>query len=194
MSTCAECFEPVTEKRMESPCCGLIYHATCGVQKLAAAAHENHRVTCECGNVLFECDDCFAETTSTEQTIEEVMAKPGVPAQVKAIKAKFMEEKKARAAYTAYLRQKHAEVAEQLGTHTAAIKELKKAMFTTIKASEEFKAFRRLKASASLAQKKFGAEHSVGRRALRRLFTGDNWSRWYDTPASMFRRRFRIRL
>jgi hypothetical protein len=149
---------------------------------------------CECGNVLFECDSCFTDTTSTEQTVEEIMAKPGVPAQVRTIKAKITAEKKARAAYTTYLRQKHAEVAEQLGTHTTAIKELKKSMLTTIKASEEFKAFRRLRASAFLAQNKFGTEHSVGRRALRKLFTGDNWRRWYDTPASMFRRRFRIRL
>ena len=179
---------------MESPCCDLVYHAGCGVQKLADAAHENHRVSCECGAVLFECDNCFADTTSTEVALETVLAKPGVPAQVKVIKAKFTAEKKARAAYKKYLREKYVEFAEQVEAHKTAIKELKETTLTTIKASEEFKAFRRLRGSATLAKNKFSTEHSIRGRALRNLFAGGDWGRWYDTPISMFRRRFRIRL
>jgi hypothetical protein len=194
MSNCAECFEPVTEKRMETPCCGLVYHASCGIQKLAAAAHENHQVTCECGNVLFECENCFANTHTPETTIEEIMTKPGVPAQVKIVKAKFTAEKKARAAYTKYLREKYTQFAQEVATHKTAIEELKGATLTAIKASEEFKTFRRLRGSAFLAKNKFGTEHSIRGRALRKLFVGSDWGRWYDTPISMFNRRFRIRL
>ena len=179
---------------MESPCCDLVYHAGCGVQKLADAAHENHRVSCECGAVLFECDNCFADTTSTEVALETVLAKPGVPAQVKVIKAKFTAEKKARAAYKKYLREKYVEFAEQVEAHKTAIKELKETTLTAIKTSEEFKTFRRLRGSATLAKNKFSTEHSIRGRALRNLFAGGDWGRWYDTPISMFRRRFRIRL
>jgi len=149
---------------------------------------------CECGNVLFECDDCFTTPITSDVTIEQLMTKPGVPAQVKAIKAKFTVEKKARAAYTKYLREKYTQFAQQVATHKTAIEELKETTLTAIKASEEFKTFRRLRGSAFLAKNKFGTEHSVGGRALRKLFTGSDWHRWYDTPASMFRRRFRIRL
>jgi len=180
---------------MESPCCGLIYHASCGVKKLADSAHLNHRVNCECGALLFQCDDCFSEITpEAETTIEAVMAKPEVPAQIKAIKAKFTAEGKARAAYMKYLKTQRTEFSQTVETHMAAIKQLKGNMLNTIKASEEFKSYRRLRASAFLAKNKFSTEHSIRGRVLRKLFMGSDWGRWYDTPVSMFRRRFRIRL
>ena len=122
------------------------------------------------------------------------MVKPGVPAQIKAIKAKFTAEGKARTTYMKYLKAKRAEFSQTVETHLAAIKELKGDMLAVIKASEEFKSYRRLKASAALAKNKFSAEHSIRGRVLRKLFTGSDWGRWYDTPVSMFRRRFRIRL
>jgi hypothetical protein len=131
---------------------------------------------------------------SAETTIEMILAKPGVPAVVKAIKAKFTAEGKARAAYKKYLRERLAEFAEQMAAHKAAIEELKESMLATIKASDEFKTFRRLRGAAHLAKNKFSAEHSIKGRALRGLFGGSDWGRWYDTPVSMFRRRFRIRL
>jgi hypothetical protein len=129
-----------------------------------------------------------------ETTIEMVMAKPGVPAVVKTIKAKFTAENKARAAYKKYLRERQAEFGQQVAAHKVAINELKESMLTTIKASDEFNTFRRLRGAAHLAKNKFSAEHSIKGRALRRLFGGSDWGRWYDTPVSMFRRRFRIRL
>ena len=190
MSTCAQCSEPITGKIMESPCCGLIYHAACGIQKLASAAHTDHRVNCECGAVLFECDDCFPESVP-ETTVEMVMEKAGVPAQVKAIKKKFTAEGKARAAYKKYLKEKQAEFGEQIAGHKAAIKELKESIFTTIKGSDEFKIFRRLRGAAHLAKNKFSAEHSIKGRMLRRLFGGSDWGRWYDSPVSILNRRFR---
>lgn len=195
MSTCAHCLGPITGKIMQSPCCDLVYHAGCGVQKLADSAHLNHRVNCECGALLFQCEGCFSETTpEAEVTVEMVMAKPGVPAVVKAIKAKFTAEGKARTAYKKYLREKQTEFGQQVAAHKAAIKELKESMLTTIKASDEFKTLRRLRGATHLAKNKFSAEHSIKGRMLRRLFVGGDWGRWYDTPVSLFNRRFRIRL
>jgi hypothetical protein len=180
---------------MQVPCCDLVYHASCGVQKLGDSIHLDHRVNCQCGALLFQCNSCFSETVpETETTIEMVMAKPGVPAQVKAIKAKFTAEGKARAAYKKYLAEKYAEFAEQMSVHKTAIEEMKESMMATIKESEEFKKFRRLKGVSSLAKNKFGTEHSLRGRILRRLFEGRDWMRWYDTPVNMLNRRFRIRL
>jgi hypothetical protein len=175
---------------MQAPCCNLVYHASCGIQKLANAAHDNHLVNCECGNTIFECDGCFS-VAAAETTIETVMAKPGVPAQVKEIKKKFTAENKARTAYKKYLKEKYAEFIQQVDIHKMAIKELKDSVNTTIKASEEFKIFRRLKSAACIAKNKFSAEHSIKGRMLRRLFGGSDWGRWYDSPVSILNRRFR---
>lgn len=194
MSTCAQCQEPITGKIMQVPCCDLVYHAACGIRKVAASAHINHHIECECGAPLFQCDSCLSGPEEIDTTIQTLMAKPGVPAQVKMVKAKFTAENKARIAYGKYLKEKHAEFVEQMTAHKTAIEEMKESMLATIKESEEFKKFRRLKGVSSLAKNKFGTEHSVRARVLRRIFEGSDWRRWYDTPVNMINRRFRIRL
>jgi hypothetical protein len=180
MSQCAQCQAPIEEgaKILEVPCCGLKYHAPCGIQELAQRAHIYNTVVCLCGETLYHCPDHGTNSLASEARVEAVKAKPEVPAEVRAIKAKRVLEKKSFGVYTKYVNQKYRDFLEANEAEISALKEIKRAALAEIRASEEYKTYSRTKGAAKRAETVFETKHELGHYESRKILGRQTYRRW----------------
>lgn len=180
MSECAQCQGAIEEgaKILEVPCCGLKYHAQCGIQEIAHRAHIYNTVVCICGETLYHCPDHGTNSLASEARVEAVKAKPEVPAEVRAIKAKRLLEKKSFGAYTKYVNQKYRDFLQTNSAEISALKEIKRAALAEIRASEEYKAYSRAKGAARRAETVFEKKHELGHYEMRKIVGKHSYRRW----------------
>ena len=195
MSQCAECNEPIVEgdKIMEVPCCDLKYHSACAITRFCSGLYSSS-LFCSCGAVLHQHAYSVSDEVDTATRVSEVMAKEGVPAEVKAINKKKAAARKACAAYRKLLAVKKREFKDIVGSQIEALKAAKQNAIDEVKASAEYKAYRNSIATVSLADSAFRKKHEIRWRDMRAIFGSTSWYKRLWSPMRFMKYSFRIRL
>ena len=177
---------------MQAPCCDAMYHTVCALHLIQQSIMFNTNPSCSCGTLLVE--HAHHSPSETATNLDELRARPDVARQIKLIKKKMTEEKKALVVYNRYIREKEAEFKGAVQPHIESIKTIKKATLTEIKASEAHKAYKRLKMANSVLEGKLRKEHSLNWFNYRRLIGQSRYSPWRNSIYYILSRRFRVRL
>jgi hypothetical protein len=197
--SCSHCTQPIEEgaRILETPCCGIKFHSACGIQKLGQACCHFASVYCDCGALLYQHAHYQSEAVS-HANLAEVRAKPGVAAELKALKTKNTLVRKSLVVYQKYLKEKKAEFYELVDSQIEAVKLAKATKQAEVKNSEPFKAYRKLQAGLKTLQSKFQKAHELTRYEMKELigtpYHGTRWGPWASRPLYMLTRGFRIRL
>ena len=199
--SCSHCTQPIEEgaRILETPCCGVKFHSACGIQKLGQACCHFASVYCDCGALLYQhAHYSPVDEVVSAARIAEVRAKPGVAAELKALKTKNTLVRKSLVAYQKYLKEKRTEFFELVDSQIDAVKLAKATKQAEVKNSEPFTAYRRLQAGLKTLQSKFQKTHELTRYEMKQLigtpYHGTRWGPWASRPLYMMTRGFRIRL
>jgi hypothetical protein len=198
--SCTHCNQTIdeTHRTLETPCCGVKYHSTCGIEKLGMALCHFASVFCDCGHLLYQHPHYTpVDEESIAVNIAEIKAKPGVPAELKVLKAKKVLMRKSFIAYKKYLKEKKAEFHELIDSQIEAIKMAKRTTQAQIKSSDTYKEYRKLQLSFHASLRKFKTTHNLNRPTMNRLIGspyGRHWGEWAFRPLYLMTRSFRIRL
>ena len=197
--SCSHCTQPIEEgaRILETPCCGVKFHAACGIQKLGQACCHFASVYCNCGALLYQ-HAHYEPEAGSGVNLAEVRAKPGVAAELKALKTKNTLVRKSLVVYQKYLKEKRTEFFELVDSQIEAVKLAKENTQAAVKNSEPFTAYRRLQASLKTLQSKFQKKHALTYYEMKQLigtpYHGTRWGSWASRPLYMLTRGFRIRL
>jgi hypothetical protein len=197
MSECAQCNGPIAEgeKISEVPCCDLKYHSSCAITRFCSALYYSSSLFCPCGAVLHQHANSYSEDDLDVATrVSEVMAKEGVPAEVKAIKKKKTAARKALAAYKRMLAVKKREFNDLVANNVETLKTAKKNAVNEVKASPEYKDYRRYVSAANTAEGAFLKKHAMHRYVAYTIFGERSWYKRMRMPLRYIRYAFRIRL
>ena len=155
-------------------------------------------VFCECGHLLYQHPHYTpVNEESIAVNIAEVKAKPGVPAELKVLKAKKVLMRKSFIAYKKYLKEKEMEFHELIYSQIEAIKMAKRTTQAQIKSSDPYKEYRKLQLSFHALLKKFKTTHNLNRPTMDQLIGspyGQRWGVWAFRPLYLMNKRLRIRL
>jgi len=194
---CAHCAMPIEEgaKVMESPCCDLKFHSQCGILKLCEANYHSAVVYCNCGSVLYQHPQHHSHTDEEiEASVTQVMAKEGVPAEVKAIKKKKTAARKALTGYKRMLAVKKREFKVNVENHMEALKIAKQNAINEVKNSAEYKEYRKCVTGANMMEHAFIKKHAIHRYVAYTIFGERSWFKRMRMPLRYIRYTFRIRL
>ena len=182
---------------MQTPCCDLKYHSQCGILRLCESYYNSSTIYCHCGSVLYQHPHSSYHSHTDEEigaSVTQVMAKEGVPAEVKAIKKKKAVARKALAAYKKMLVVKKREFKELVANNVEALKTAKKNAVNEVKASPEYKEYRRYVSGANTAEGAFIKKHEIHRYVAYTIFGETSWYKRMRMPLRYIRYAFRIRL
>lgn len=182
---------------MQTPCCDLKYHSQCGVLRLCESYYISPTIYCHCGSVLYQHVNSSSDSLTDEgiqATMTQVLAKEGVTAEVKAIKKKKAVARKALAAYKRMLAVKKREFKELVANNIEALKTAKKNAINEVKASPEYKEYRRSVSGANAAEGAFIKKHEMHRFVSYTIFGERSWYKRMRMPLRYIRYAFRIRL
>lgn len=151
---------------------------------------------CACGEIIYQYESSSYPTAEEiDVTIEELRAKPGVPAEIKLLKTKETLKNKSLVVYKRFLNKKKEELNEIINPHLDSIKAAKQNTIAQIKSSEEYKSYRKIDTSSNNLSRKFQNKYSLSRYHMRKLLGRANYGRsWMTRPIYMIQRKFRIRL
>jgi hypothetical protein len=156
-------------------------------------------VFCECGHLLYQHPHYTPvdESADVAINIEAIKAKPGVPAELKVLKAKKVLMRKSLATYRKYIKEKKAEFHELIDSQINAIKLARQTTKAEVKNSDHFKEYRRLQVGFHTLLRKFKVTHNLNRSEMNQLIGspyGRHWGQWAFRPMYLMNRIFRIRL
>lgn len=196
MSECAQCNGPIGEgeKIAEVPCCDLKYHSACAITRFCSALYYSSSLFCPCGAVLHQHASSVSSEVDTATRVSEIMAKEGVPAEVKAINKKKAAARKACAAYKKLLAVKKREFKDMVGSQLETLKVAKQNVIDEIKGSAEYKAYRNSIATVSFSDSAFQKKHEIRWREMRAIFGSTSWYRRLWSPMRFMKYSFRIRI
>jgi len=194
---CAQCSLNIEAgaKTMQMPCCALVYHSQCGINRLFSGSYFSNIECLGCGNHLHD-SPYYTSNGSNQEEIEtgnqvlEGDAKPDL----KKLKEKSKEVSLARKQLEQHLKEEFEAFQEIALPQLEAIKALKDTRLAAIKQSPEYKTFNSKKQSFSLMFAKFQKKYpTISRRCLRQKI-GVNCFRWrYNSSPYMVRRKFRLK-
>ena len=198
MSQCAECNNPIAEgdKIMEVPCCDLKYHSTCAITRFCSGLYSSS-LFCSCGAVLHQPPPSSHLSHTDEEigaSVTQVMAKEGVPAEVKAIKKKKTAARKALTGYKRMLAVKKREFKVNVENHMEALKIAKQNAINEVKNSAEYKEYRKCVTGANTSEQAFIKKHAIHRYVAYTIFGERSWFKRMRMPLRYIRYAFRIRL
>jgi hypothetical protein len=168
----------------------------CGIQMIGAGLNVYSVLHCGCGEIIYQyLSTSYPTTEEIDVTLEELRAKPGVPAEIKLLKTKETLKSKALVQYKRLLKKKKDELAEVINPHIDSIKAAKNNTIAQIKISEEYKTYQKADSSSNNLSRKFQNKYSLSRYHMRKLLGRANYGRsWMTRPVYMIQRKFRIRL
>ena len=182
---------------MQTPCCDLKYHSQCGILRICESYYNSSTIYCHCGVILHQYANGWSDSLTDEgiqASMTQVLAKEGVPAEVKAIKKKKAVARKALAAYKKMLVVKKREFKELVANNVEALKTAKKNAVNEVKASPEYKEYRRYVSGANTAEGAFIKKHEIHRYVAYTIFGERSWYKRMRMPLRYIRYAFRIRL
>ena len=197
--SCSACNEPVEEgaKTMDAPCCDRKYHSACGIQQIGMAIFHFAAATCACGGLLYQYPTHQTPENTAELSqarIAAARAATGAAAELKALKTKGTLVQKSLTAYKKYIAEKNTEYRANIDQYVSAIQAVRENVCTEVKASEPYKAYRRLKSSQRTLQMHFQKKHSLTRYDMRIMCGLQRFYRWKYTPISLLEKKIRLRL
>ena len=193
MNTCAYCLDPIQEgaKRSDAPCCDLKCHTECFVKFIGSTLTYHSSCYCPCGTLLHQ-HQYYSDDEATAATAESIRAKEGVKEELKSLRLKSTNEKKTHAAFRKLVKEESVKLDEVIEQHVEAIKLEKAATLNTLKQSDEYRDYKRAKASVTNSYSTFMKKHEVKWGTMRSLAPQRRWH--WRSPASEMSREFRIRL
>lgn len=191
--TCAHCSFNIEEgaKIAQMPCCNLEYHSQCLINKIGSAIYHYYQCNCVCGYTLFEHNNESDNSDTVAQSVETILAKEGVKEELKALKQKIANERKAYRELDKHVKEEAAKFHETIQEHATVIKNEKEAVFNAIKDGEQYRAYFSAKRAIDLSHGKFMKKHNTNWRTMRDLLPcRRSWR--YSSARYLMRRKFRL--
>lgn len=199
---CTLCDEDLLDgdKKMEYECGCHIVHTRCGLQQAYFSMRNHGNFTCgECGIILF--GDATEVAADDEnfimiQNIETLKCNKDFKADLKKIKSKNSEHKKAGNAYNKRMTEEYTKFTNLVNISIMGIKLAKREALHTLKQTDEYKNFSRAAASAASTLTRFKRKYNLGWResGILKLRPYSGWRWRLSLPSRMTGRRFRIRI
>ena len=185
--SCDLCEESLENtKTIAFPCCDRVCHSMCALQKLGKDSYNTCKVECKCGYVIYT----PPVNSSWEDPTPQIAAVRAVARdEIKRIREKLAEHKKAEKEYVSLIRGKAIEFKAAVAPHVAAITLLKQETMTSIKNAPVAKANVKLGLSYRRLLAVFAKKHTLGFNAMHSIFSLRRYGR---TPESTMNRKFRI--
>jgi len=182
-----------TDRLIESPCCGIVIHSTCGIQKVASAAYSACDVYCNsCGAELWS-PPAYTDTSSVEPVLSPEFIADATPVKA-SIKIWRKSKKELSKLTTLAVRQFRIDVA----SHIFAIKNIRAQAMANLFMTNAFKESSRMTRSIRASIKRLSLKHNLYTRVVRKFLALQPQNLYrsliYQTELNIIKRKLRCRI
>jgi hypothetical protein len=182
-----------TDRLIESPCCGIVIHSTCGIDKVATAAYSASFVYCNsCGAELWS-PPAYNDTDPVESVLSPEFIADAAPLKER-IKSWRKSKKELSKLTTLAVRQFRIDAA----SHIFAIKNIRAQTMANLCMTNAFKESSKLTRSIRASIKRLSEKHNLYTRVVRKflLLQPRNLYRSliYQTELNIIKRKLRCRI